>query len=65
MGLVKECVMYRWGVVWYIMVVFVQRRDRRNYKWQKVKTIIGVKGGEYLKGDRHRLNRGKVITVIS
>jgi len=40
----KECVIYRWGVV-YIMVVFVQRRDRRNYKWQKVKTMEGVKGG--------------------
>jgi hypothetical protein len=28
------------------VVVFVQRRDRRNYKWQKVKTIRGVKRRE-------------------
>jgi len=45
-GLMKECVMYRWGVV-YLMVVFVQRRDRRNYKWQKVKTMRGLKGGVF------------------
>jgi hypothetical protein len=50
-GVVKECVLYRW--VWCLLsgvVVFVQRRDRRNYKWQKVKTIRGVKRGGYLKG---------------
>ena len=52
----KECVMYRWGVVVscvsLFVVVFVQRRDRRNYKWQKVKTMEGLKGEEYL---NHRI----------